>query len=248
MGAREQRNRGYSRGVRGTLGEKGLRGSDQYFSGRRGAFEGVGRGSHPCSWLVPCEALRFLSFPSEGLCFTCKQWQWPQLAWPSTASKLAEPRKEKEVGVRIGWGRRVGLGGGVGMSECLFFQATDVMPVPTVGERRRDQAPLFFSFPLHSLFFQDEWIFQKLWAIVSHNRLRLSQFYAAFPVRGGSLSVGIEDHCDAVKTTRGCRSNTLWPWKQKDEERKRKLKHTRSIQTHEPPLTANKMGCYALKD
>lgn len=112
MGAREQRNRGYSRGVRGTLGEKGLRGSDQYFSGRRGAFEGVGRGSHPCSWLVPCEALRFLSFPSEGLCFTCKQWQWPQLAWPSTASKLAEPRKEKEVGVRIGWGRRVGLGGG----------------------------------------------------------------------------------------------------------------------------------------
>lgn len=93
-------------------------GSHQYFSGRRGAFEGVGRGNHPCSWLIPCEALRFLSFPSERLCFTCKQWQWPQLAWPSAASKLAEPRKEKEGGwgVRIGKGRRAELGG-VGMSR-----------------------------------------------------------------------------------------------------------------------------------
>lgn len=35
------------------------------------------------------------------------------------------------------------------------------MPVPTVGEQWRDQgAP--FLFPLHSLFFQNEWIFQKL--------------------------------------------------------------------------------------
>lgn len=55
-----------------------------------------------CSWLVPCEALCFLSFPSERLCFTCKQWQWPQLAWPSAASKLAGPRKEGG-GSRIKW-------------------------------------------------------------------------------------------------------------------------------------------------
>lgn len=100
-------------------------------------------------------------------------------------------------------------GGQWACPECQFFQATDVMPVPTVGEQRRDQgAP--FSFPLHSLFFQDEWIFQKLQPIVSHNRRRLSRFYAAFPVRGGSLSAGIEDRCDAAGTTRSCPSNTLW--------------------------------------
>lgn len=103
------------------------------------------------------------------------------------------------------------------------------------------KAPPFFSFPLHSLFFQDEWIFQKLRPIVSYNRLRLSQFYAAFLVRGGSLSVGIEDCCDAVKTMRGCRSNTV-ALGERDEERKRKLKHTHSIQTPNPPPHSKQDG------
>lgn len=110
------------------------------------------------------------------------------------------------------------MGGGKGIAteggqwacpECQSFQATDVMPVPTVGERQRDRGSPF-SIPLHSLFFEDEWIFQKRQPIVSHNRRRLSWFYAAFPVRGGSLSAGIEGRCDAARTTRGCRSNTLW--------------------------------------
>ena len=78
-------------------------------------LRGVGRGSRPSSWLVPCEALRFLCLPSEGLCFACKQWQWPQLAWPSAASKLAAPRKEGgevgEAGVSIGMGYK-GIAGG----------------------------------------------------------------------------------------------------------------------------------------
>lgn len=147
MGAGEQRRRGYSGGVRGTLGEKGLRGSHQYFSGRRGAFEGVGRGSHPCSWLVPCEALRFLSFPSEGLCFTCKQWQWPQLAWPSAASKLAEPRKEKEVGVRIGWGRRVALGGSGYVQNARSFRPLMSCLCPPWESGGGTKAPLFFLSP-----------------------------------------------------------------------------------------------------
>ena len=121
--------------------------------------------------------------------------------------------REKKGGGSNGRGckgiaRGVREGGQWACPECQFFQATDVMPVPTVGEQRRDQgAP--FSIPLHSLFFQDEWIFQKLQPIVSHNRRRLSRFYAAFPVRGGSLSAGIEDRCDAARTTRGCPSNTL---------------------------------------
>lgn len=104
MGAREQGNGRLQEGSMRDTKEKGGTGVTPV---KRGACEGVGWGSHPCSWLVPCEALCFLSLPSEGLCFTCKQWQWPQLAWPSAASKLAWPRKEEGAVVRIG--RGIGL-------------------------------------------------------------------------------------------------------------------------------------------
>lgn len=83
--------------MRDTRREGGTGVTPAPLSQKRGLW-GEGWGSHPCSWLVPCEAPCFLSLPSVGLCFTCKQWQWPQLAWPSAASKLAGPRKEGEGG------------------------------------------------------------------------------------------------------------------------------------------------------
>lgn len=98
--------------MRDTGGEGGTGVTPAPLSQKRGLW-GEGWGSHPCSWLVPCEALCFLSFPSKRLCFTCKQWQWPQLAWPSAASKLAGPRKEGGQSYRMGWGIRVKLGVGV---------------------------------------------------------------------------------------------------------------------------------------
>lgn len=77
---------------------------------------------------------------------------------------------------------------------------------------------------------------------MSHNRLRLSQFYAAFLVRGGSLSVGIEDCCDAVKTMRGCRSNTLWPW-EKGMKRERGSSNTLAAYKHlNPPPHSKQDG------
>lgn len=56
--------------------------------------------------------------PSEGLCFTCKQWRWPLLAQPSTPSKLAVARKDGRLG--SGWRESkviVGKGGVMDMSR-----------------------------------------------------------------------------------------------------------------------------------
>lgn len=101
-----------------------------------------------------------------------------------------------------------------------------------------------FLFPPSTVsFFQDECIFQKPQPIVSHNRQRLSQFYAAFPVWGGSLSAGIEDYCDAARTTRGCPSNTLWLQEKGMKGKKEAYSHTQHTNTQHP-LTANKDGVW----
>lgn len=98
--------KGLHGGVRGKLGGEGGTGvTPAPLSQKRGRW-GEGSGSHPCFWLVPCEARCFLSLPTEGLCFTRKQQQWPQHARPSAASKLAWVRKEGrgfelEGGIRV---------------------------------------------------------------------------------------------------------------------------------------------------
>lgn len=98
--------------------------------------------------------------------------------------------------------------------------------------------------PPQSLFFQDERIFQKLQPIVGHNRRRLSQFYAAFPVRGGSLSAGIEGRGDAAGTTRGCLSNALWLREKGMKGGKRKPTATHAAYKHTASTHAHtKTGC-----
>lgn len=88
------------------------------------------------------------------------------------------------------------------------------------GPRRPFSLP-----PPQSLF--PEWMnLSEAAPIVSHNRQRLSQFYAAFPVRGGSLSAGIERLCDATGTTRGCPSNTTWLWEKRMKGREEAQRHT----------------------
>lgn len=153
-----QRRRGYRGGVkRDTRGEGGTGVTPAPLSQKRGLLRGRQR-QHPCSWLVPCEALCFLSLPSEGLCFTRKQWQWPQLVRAKRCIQTGRGEKRREGGSNGRGCKGIARGGREGsghVQNASSFRLTDVMPVPTVGEQRRDQgAP--FSIPLHSLFFQDE--------------------------------------------------------------------------------------------
>lgn len=61
-------------------------------------------------------------------------WQWRE--------KEGGGLKREEGGVYMG----MVVEGQRACPECQSFQATDVMPVPTVGEQRRDQGASF-SFP-----------------------------------------------------------------------------------------------------
>lgn len=121
-----------------------------------------------------------------------------------------------------GWLQRDGVQGyGLGKREwaCPPKMPASFKPLmsrlcPPWESSGGTKAPL--SLPTHhlpstvSLFFRMNESFRSRGPLWGHNRRRLSQFYAAFPLRGGSLSAGIEGRGDAAATTRGCRSNTLW--------------------------------------
>lgn len=130
-------------------------GSHQYLSAKRGACEGKSEAAIPAlGWYhVKLSAsslflLRvFVSHANSG-------------SGPNSLGQMLHPNwqgREKKGGGSNGRGYKgiVTGGGQWACPECQSFQATDVMPVPTVGEQRRDQGSPF-SFPLHSLFFQDE--------------------------------------------------------------------------------------------
>lgn len=220
MRAREQRRRGYSRGSERDTRREGAMGvTPILFRQKRGLWRG--RQRQPSlllagtMWSTPLPLFSF-----RGALFHMQTVAVAPTCLAKRCIQTGRAEKRKRRGVRMGWGRRVGLRGEWVRSRMPVLSGHWCHACAHRGRAAEGLRHPFFSFPLHSLFFQDEWIFQKLWPIVSHNRLRLSQFYAAFPVRGGSLSVGIEDQCEAVKTTRGCRSNTLWPWKKQGEERR----------------------------
>lgn len=93
-------------------------------------------------------------------------WFWGSLFYTQTVA-VAPTRSAKRCIQTGSSKKRCGSGGGLrwegeqGYSEgqwacpeCQIFQATDVMPVPTVGERRRDRGtPFLPPSTLHCLFF-----------------------------------------------------------------------------------------------
>lgn len=197
---------------RNTRGERGTGVTPAPLSQKRGLW-GEGWGSHHSFWLVPCEALCFLPLGFEGLCFTRKQWQWPQLAQPSAASKLAAARKD--AGVGGGSDERESkaiVRGSEHVQNARSFRPLMLCLCPPWESGGGTEAPLSCPPPpfTASFFFcKDEWIFQKRQPIVFRNRQRLSQFYGAFPEWGGSLSAAIENHCHAARTPFGCPGNIV---------------------------------------
>lgn len=91
-------------GARGTLGEKGLPGSHRHLSAKRGACEGKAEAAIPAlGWYhvklsvsSPILLRGFVSHANSG--------SGPQLAQPSTVSKLAGARKKKAGGFELGGG------------------------------------------------------------------------------------------------------------------------------------------------
>lgn len=214
QGARTEK-KGLQGGVRGTLGEKGVLGSHHHFSAKRGACEGRPRQPSPLLAGTMWSSLLPLSSFWGALFHT----QTVAVAPTHPAKRCIQTGRSKKR--RGGDSDERGCKG-IARGECSGHvqNASSFRPLmsclcPPWESSGGTKAPLSLA-PLHSLFFQDEWIFQKQQLIVSHNRRRLSQFYAAFPVQGGSLSAGIEGCCDAARTTRGCPGNTLW-FREEDE-------------------------------
>lgn len=214
QGARTEK-KGLQGGVRGTLGEKRVLGSHHHFSAKRGACEGKAEAAIPAFGWYHVKLSASSLFLLRGFVSHANSGSGPNSSGQALHPNWQE--QEKEGGDSDERGCK-----GIARGECSGHvqNASSFRPLmsclcPPWESCGGTKAPLSLA-PLHSLFFQDEWIFQKQQLIVSHNRRRLSQFYAAFPVRGGSLSAGIEGCCDAARTTRGCPGNTLW-FREEDE-------------------------------
>lgn len=125
--------------VQGTLGEKGVLGSHQHLSAKRGACEGKVEAAilllagTMWSSLLPLFSFRAALFHMQTVAVapTCLAKRCIQ---------TGRAKKRRRGGVVSNGMEYKGKAWGVGWAcpECQFFQATDVMPVPTVGEQRRD--------------------------------------------------------------------------------------------------------------
>lgn len=152
QGARTEK-KGLQGGVRGTLGEKGVLGSHQHFSAKRGACEGKAEAPFPAFGWYHVKLSASSLFLLRGFVSHANSGSGPNSSGQALHPNWQEQEKEGGGGFRWegvqGYSKR---GVQWACPECQFFQATDVMPVPTVGEQRRDQGAPFSCPPPQSLF------------------------------------------------------------------------------------------------
>lgn len=151
QGARTEK-KGLQGGVRGTLGEKGVLGSHHHFSAKRGACEGKAEAAIPAFGWYHVKLSASSLFLLRGFVSHANSGSGPNSSGQALHPNWQEQEKEgggfRWEGVQ-GYSKR---GVQWACPECQFFQATDVMPVPTVGEQRRDQGAPFSCPPPQSLF------------------------------------------------------------------------------------------------
>lgn len=110
MGAREQRRRGYSGGVRGTLGEKGHGGHTSTFQAEGGLWRD--RQRQPSLLLAGTMWSSLLPlFAFRGALFHMQTVAVAPTCLAKCCIQTGRAEKRKRSGVRIDWGRRVGLRG-----------------------------------------------------------------------------------------------------------------------------------------
>lgn len=224
--------------VRDTLGERGPRVTPAPLSQKRGPVKGRPRRPSLLLAATMWSSLASSRFLHRGFVSHANSGSGPNLPGQALHPNWQGARKERGGVAPTGWGARVWLGEeGVGMSPKMPVSFKPLMSrlCPPWESSGGTKAPL--SLPSHHLpsalsFFRMNESFRSRGPLWGHNRRRLSQFYAAFPLRGGSLSAGIEGRGDAAATTRGCRSNTLWSWEKGMKGKEEACSHTRSIQTH----------------
>lgn len=138
--------------VRDTLGERGPGVTPAPLSQKRGRWR-EGWGGHPCSWLLPCEALLLPLSSFTGALFHMQTVAVAPTCLAKSCIQTGREWGKREEGVALtGWGARVWLGEeGVGMSPKMPVSFKPLMSrlCPPWESSRGTKAPLFL--PTHHL-------------------------------------------------------------------------------------------------
>lgn len=196
--------------ARGTLEKKGVLGSEQQVRAKRGACEGtkLRRSSLLLAASMWSSLLPLASFRGPLFCMQT-------VAAPSTRPAKHHiqtgtgERRKGGGGCSNGGYKAIASGEGSVQNTSPFRPLMSCLGPPwesSEGPRRPFLPPSPPPASTTDSFSRMNESFTS-GSPLSHNRQRLSRFYAAFPVRGGSLSGGIEGRRDAARIAKGCPSN-----------------------------------------